>query len=541
MKPPQKPSLDELLRENLELRTQLEECQETLRAIREGEVDAVIVTGSKGEQVFSLVSEDSVYRLIVETMKEAAFTLAFDGSILYCNAQFGDFVKRPLDKIIGRPLAEFVAPVDAAAARSLLHDVRGEPTKRRLVLMDSEKRLVPVHISASLLNQPESVSICVVATDLRELENSTELIQQLRRQQEALRDSESRFKAVFLSSQDALLIADNNAVYTEANPAAALILGLPVEEIIGSHVAKFALKDYDFAPVWRRFVQDGCAAYETKLLRGDGEIRDIECTWVANIQPGRHLSVVRDITDRKRNQEELIKTARELERSNSDLEQFAYAASHDLQEPLRMVSGFLNLLSQRYGPKLDKEAGEYIAFAVDGAIRMRRMITDLLAYSRVGTKGWKPTMIDSGDVIEYAKANLRAQIEETNATIEHQNLPMVFADAAQMHQLFQNLIGNALKFRHPDRRAVVRISAKKEDSEWVFSVADNGIGMDPLQTDRIFMLFQRLHQRGKYEGSGIGLAMCKKIVERHGGRIWATSAPGEGTTISFTIPESQER
>jgi len=206
-----------------------------------------------------------------------------------------------------------------------------------------------------------------------------------------------------------------------------------------------------------------------------------------------------------------------------------------------MVSGFLNLLSQRYGPKLDKEAGEYIAFAVDGAIRMRRMITDLLAYSRVGTKGWKPTMIDSGDVIEYAKANLRAQIEETNATIEHQNLPMVFADAAQMHQLFQNLIGNALKFRHPDRRAVVRISAKKEDSEWVFSVADNGIGMDPLQTDRIFMLFQRLHQRGKYEGSGIGLAMCKKIVERHGGRIWATSAPGEGTTISFTIPESQER
>jgi PAS domain S-box-containing protein len=233
--------------------------------------------------------------------------------------------------------------------------------------------------------------------------------------------------------------------------------------------------------------------------------------------------------------EQLSKNAEELARSNSELQHFAYIASHDLQEPLRMVSSYMQLLSRRYKGKLDVEADEFIAFAVEGAQRMQALINALLSYSRVGTQGKAFERVDCEKVLDGTLAGLKRAIEESGAEIVRGPLPTITADPAQLGQLFQNLVGNALKFRD-HRRPVVRIAAERKDKEWVFSVADNGVGFEAKYAERVFVMFQRLHSKDEYPGTGIGLAVCKKIVERHGGRIWVESAPGHGSTFYFTVP-----
>jgi signal transduction histidine kinase len=231
----------------------------------------------------------------------------------------------------------------------------------------------------------------------------------------------------------------------------------------------------------------------------------------------------------------LNQQAVELKRSNTDLEQFAYIASHDLQEPLRMVSGFTGLLKRRYGGKLDADADEFIGFAIGGVNRMQELINDLLSYSRVGREVVSAKAVDMQIVVDQALANLQMAIEERSAMISSGQLPTVIANHGMLVRLFQNLIGNALKFCKAER-PIVRIQAERRGTDWVFSVADNGIGIDPQYKDRIFLIFQRLHKQGEYPGTGIGLAVCKRIVERNGGRIWLESEPGKGTTFFFTLP-----
>jgi PAS domain S-box-containing protein len=232
---------------------------------------------------------------------------------------------------------------------------------------------------------------------------------------------------------------------------------------------------------------------------------------------------------------ELEAKARDLARSNDELEQFAYVASHDLQEPLRMVSSYTQLLARRYGDRFDGDGREFMEFIVDGAARMKQLIEDLLAYSRVGTRGHEFQPTSSAAALAKALANLRAAQEASGAVITHDELPEVIADGAQLTQLFQNLVGNAIKFRGED---VPRIHVLAETLEqvWVFRVRDNGIGLDTKYAERIFMMFQRLHNKSEYPGTGIGLAICKKIVERHGGRIWVESEPDKGCTFGFTLP-----
>jgi light-regulated signal transduction histidine kinase (bacteriophytochrome) len=234
---------------------------------------------------------------------------------------------------------------------------------------------------------------------------------------------------------------------------------------------------------------------------------------------------------------ELKKTADELARSNADLKEFAYVVSHDLKEPLQAMRGFLRLLEKRYKDKLDEEANKLVKYAIDSARRMQELIKDLLEYSRVGTKKskeFKPT--DCSLILNKVISNLQSAIEESGAKVTNTILPTVMSDAMQLSSLFQNLVGNAIKFRGAEAPKI-HISAKRKGDEWLFSVRDNGIGIDQKFTDSIFAVFQRLHSSDEYPGTGIGLAICKKIVERHGGRIWFESQPGKGATFYFTIPE----
>jgi len=242
-----------------------------------------------------------------------------------------------------------------------------------------------------------------------------------------------------------------------------------------------------------------------------------------------------DISAFKQTQEELAKRTEELAHSNRELEQFAYVASHDLQEPLRMVASYTQLLARRYKDKLDADANEFIHYAVDGATRMQALIIDLLTLSRVGTHGKPIELCESKVALDRALANLRLAIEESGASVTCDSMPMLTADVSQLTQLFQNLVGNALKFRG-EMSPVVHVGVEKKEHEWQFSVRDNGIGIAPEFFERIFVIFQRLHGKHEYPGTGIGLSVCKKIVERHSGKIWIESAPGKGTTFYFTLP-----
>jgi PAS domain S-box-containing protein len=265
------------------------------------------------------------------------------------------------------------------------------------------------------------------------------------------------------------------------------------------------------------------------------EERVLEIAQTAGIQIGQFIARLQAEAALRDANDELERQARELMRSNAELQQFAYVASHDLQEPLRMISSYTQLLLRRYGDRFDQEAREFMDYVIDGATRMKQLIEDILAYSRVGTRTRELKPVQAGGALAKAVTNLRAAIEDGGAAVTHDALPEVAADEGQLVQLFQNLIGNALKFKgaEPPR---IHVSAAEKPDGWEFAVRDNGIGIEPQYFERIFMVFQRLHSKGEYPGTGIGLAICKKVVDRHGGRIRVESQPGEGSTFYFTLP-----
>ena len=284
---------------------------------------------------------------------------------------------------------------------------------------------------------------------------------------------------------------------------------------------------------------DISAELEYRIKTKDGEIK-----WVWEIIqqipagsriPGKIQGIVRDITERKKAEEMLKLKLEELSRSNAELEQFAYVSSHDLQEPLRMITSYLQLLQRKYQGKLDEKADKYIYFAVDGASRMQGLINDLLEFSRVTTRAREPEPTDCEHLLDQVLSDLEFFIKENKATVSRDPLPEVMADYTQLVQVFQNLIINGIKF-HSEEAPGIHISAKKKENEWVFSVRDNGIGIHPQYSEKIFEVFKRLHKKEEYPGTGIGLAICKKIIERHGGYIWVESEPGKGSIFYFTLP-----
>ena len=244
----------------------------------------------------------------------------------------------------------------------------------------------------------------------------------------------------------------------------------------------------------------------------------------------------REVAERAAAETALREKSDALARSNAELEQFAYVASHDLQEPLRMVSSYVQLFEKRYAEQVDGQAKKYIDYAVEGAKRMQALIGGLLEFSRVGRIDEPSARVDMGAALDQALLNLRSAIEESRAAVTRDPLPVVTGNAGRLTQVFQNLVGNALKFRRSGEAPAVHLSAVPQRREWLFEVRDNGIGIDPQYLERIFVIFQRLHTRAEYPGTGIGLSICKKVIERHGGRIWVESQPGVGSTFRFTLP-----
>ena len=277
-----------------------------------------------------------------------------------------------------------------------------------------------------------------------------------------------------------------------------------------------------------------------------GELKAVECIkqgaadYVLKDHLPRLPESVRRALREKKLQDEHRQDQEELARSNRDLEQFAYVASHDLQEPLRMVAMYTQLFAERYQGRLDENAEKYIHYIVDGAQRMQTLVRDLLAFSRVGRQGAALQSVDCNAVVAIALQNLQAAIQDSAARIEYSQLPTLIADSSQLTQLFQNLIGNAIKFRGVEPPQI-RVTAEKRDREWLFSVIDNGIGIAPQHAELVFVIFKRLHTQAEYPGSGIGLAICKKIVEHRGGRIWVESEPGRGSAFKFTLPAKEGR
>jgi len=362
----------------------------------------------------------------------------------------------------------------------------------------------------------------------------------------ALRESEARFRSLTALSSDWYWEQDEHFRFTLVSRGIQDSIGIPPEDFFGK-------TRWDSPMIG---VSGAEAAAHKALLEAHrpfeefeygragpgGEVRYISASGEPILDEqgrfGGYRGVGRDITSRKTADAALRAAHDELSRSNAELEQFAYVASHDLQEPLRMVASYTQLLGKRYGDRLEGDAKEFMAYIVDGAGRMKQLIEDLLAYSRVGTRGrdFRPVQLDV--VIARARTNLRAALEESGGELTHDPLPGGMGDETQLLQLLQNLAGNALKFRG-EASPRVHVSAADLGTEWEICVKDNGIGIEPQYFDRIFMVFQRLHDKGQYPGTGIGLAICKKVVDRHGGRMRVESAPGRGSSFYFTLPKKR--
>jgi PAS domain S-box-containing protein len=372
------------------------------------------------------------------------------------------------------------------------------------------------------------------------------------------------------SSLEAIITIDHEGKVIDTNQTVEGVFGYTREQMLGKEMASLIIP-----PSLREQHRRGLAHY---LTTGEGPVLGKRIELVAMHADGREFPVelaispirspgktmftgyVRDITERKRAEEALYQlnaeletrvaertaeletvnetlesTVKELTRSNADLEQFAYVSSHDLQEPLRMVTSYVQLLDRRYKHTFDETARQYMNFALDGATRMKALITDLLTYARVGGENKGFERVDSAAIVAEALKNLKALVKESGASITADPLPQIYGSRTELQQLFQNLINNAIKYRS-DVPPAIHVAVSEEPGWHVFSVTDNGIGIDPKYFDRIFLIFHRLHDRGTYPGTGIGLALCKKIVEHHGGKLWVTSQAGRGSTFYFSIP-----
>jgi PAS domain S-box-containing protein len=479
----------------------------------------------------ALKESQSLYHSLVESLPMNVFRKDLRGRFTFGNARFCATVGRPLGEVLGQTDHDlFPAELaDKYRRDDLMVMASGG------VFEDVEEHSLPDgrRIFVQVLKAPVYGPRGEVAGTQGAFWDVT-----ARRKAE---EEMHAMRAVLENAVEGISRLDPQGRFVAANAAFAALLGYEPAELVGlPWQAVVSPDDLDRAQAaHRHMLAAGKAEADLRGRRKDGSDCYHQVVLIKAFDKQQefsgHYRFVKDISERKRAEQELSHHARELARSNADLEQFAYVVSHDLQEPLRMVASYCQLLRRRYQGRLDAAADDFIDFAVEGATRMQALINDLLVYSRVGRRGQAPRPTDCAQVCDKAVANLRAAIAEAGAVVTRDPLPTVVADGTQMLQVFQNLVGNALKFRGPEPPRV-HVSARRHADEWVFAVRDNGIGIAAEDAERIFMIFQRLHTREEYPGTGIGLAISKRIVDRHGGRIWVESDGKKGSVFYFTLP-----
>ncbi len=516
-----------------ELQSRLAEAEETLQAIRTGQVDALVVSGPDGDQIFALEGADHAYRILVEEMQEGTLTLDQSGLVLYANRQFASMIRMPVESIVGSSINHFL-PLDRRTTFStLLAEIDGTRQRSEFTLLADDGALVPVTISLNRLETGGINTVCAVITDLTE-----------QRHYEAMVKDGELSRSILDQAVESIVVLDARGKILRVSESARKLAGRDV-----------LLRHFDSAfQFWERD-QRVDAQRLLSAARSNNGIRSIEV--LLHHIDGRHSTLLlsagplwsnsrdllgcvvtlTDITERKASEEALARQAHELERTNSDLKQFAYAVSHDLREPIRIVANYSQLLEKKYKNKLDEHADEYIRHTVNAAHRLERLLDDLLDYTQTAETGHTvEAPLDANFVLAKTLNLLDTAITESGALIESDPLPMLWAEEVHLQQLFQNLIANSLKY-HSDAPLRIQVSAQAGKDMWTLSVSDNGIGIDPQYHEHIFGLFKRLHGGSKYSGSGMGLAICQKIVERYNGRIWVDSEPGRGSKFLFTLPK----
>jgi PAS domain S-box-containing protein len=484
---------------------------------------------------------DARYRGLLEAAPDAMVVVDQDGEIVLLNVQaekqFGyrrdELVGQKVKNIIPEGFAErLIADGTRSAAEALAQQIG---TGIELSALRKDGTEFPIEIMLSPLESPDGTLVTAAIRDISVRKRTEKHLAQL----------EGRYRGLLEAAPDAMVVVNQAGEIVLLNVQAEIQFGYRRHELVGQKVKNIIPTGFA-----ERLVADALRSAEDAQAQQIGtgiELHgrhknggnfpiEIMLSPLESTEGTLVTAAIRDITARKKAEADLLDKVEELNRSNEELGQFAYIASHDLQEPLRMVASYTQLLARRYKGRLDADADEFIAFAVDGASRMQHLIQDLLAYSRVGTKGGELLTTSSEDALQRALISLRAAIEEKGALVTHDPLPTVLADDMQLTQLFQNLVANGIKYQSPGIPKV-HISARRNGEEkWIFSIKDNGLGIDPQYFERIFGMFQRLHKREEFEGTGIGLAICKKIVERHGGTILVKSKPGQGSDFQFTLP-----
>jgi PAS domain S-box-containing protein len=481
------------------------------------------------ERSKALVSEQ--YNLLTRYASDAIILTDASLRIVEANERAQSLYGYSQDQLLAMTLDELTGP-NVDGTRISLADAL--PAKRGSLLELRQRRADGSILDAEMSTQG------IVVDDQTYFLTVTRDVTQRKVAEAALRESDLRFRSIVESAPTAIYLyrleSEGRLVLTDANPASDRIVGIDHSALVGKTIEEAFpnLADSEIPAMYRAIARGELGAQTFEIPYEDERFHGYYSVTVFQTGPNLVAVDFLDVSERKRAEGELAARTEDLMRSNAELERFAYIASHDLQEPLRMVASYTQLLQRRYEGRLDKDADEFIAFAVDGATRMQRLINELLAYSRVGSQGAPFVEADLNEVLAEILSILGSSIAENSAVVTHDPLPKVLCDPTQIGQVFQNLLVNALKFRSDDPPRI-HIGVEASDDEWVFSVRDNGLGIEPEYFDRIFVIFQRLQSRTEYPGTGMGLAICKRIIERHGGRTWVESDPGKGSTFYFTL------